>query len=114
MPPAAAIIATAVISTAATLRGQTLQGRAQRASLRQQESAQADVERRAGSEQRRAELESRALRRRRVDPFSLLGRERELSRRGAAGTLLSGAGGVARGGLTLGQGSLLGAGGAAG
>jgi type II secretory pathway pseudopilin PulG len=110
MPPAAAIAIATIVSAGVSLRAQGQAARGRREALRQQQKAQESAEQVARSEQNRAELESARLNRRKIDPNTLLGRERELSRRGAGATLLSGPRGVAPGQLTLGRSAQLGAG----
>ncbi len=92
--------------------GSVYQGEAgrkqQKKALRSQEQAQARSEARALSQQRRSEQEQRRLNRKQPDLFSILGREREAALQGPGSTLLTGARGVGKGKLTLGQSSILG------
>lgn len=112
MPPAMAI-PLAFAMTAATVGTSVYQGeqakKGQKAAMRTQLGAQKKAESMALSEQRRAEQESRRLNRREPDISTLLGRERQASKRGAGSTLLTGPGGGSTQ-RTLGQTSLLGGG----
>jgi hypothetical protein len=102
-----AIGAAALIGTT-IFQGQR-QKKQERKALRRQDVAQQQATTAAAGEQRRSEGERRRLNRRGPDLGSILGGQRRAGQGGAAGTLLTGAGGVGRGQLTLGGGgSLLG------
>lgn len=93
---------------AALIGGSIFEGqqkkRAQRRSLRRQEQATRLAESRALSETRRADQERRRLNRRQPDIGALLADSQRGGAAGVGGTLLTGAGGVARNRLTLGGG----------
>ncbi len=101
------------VATGAALAGASIfQGQKEkregRRALRRQEAAQRQATQRAAGEQRRGEQERRRANRRGPELGSLLGSQQRAGSGGAGGTLLTGPGGVSRGNLTLGGGSLLG------
>lgn len=107
-------IATAIpIALGLGLGASAVQGRqqsiAQKRGIRQQEEAQRLATSRAAAEQRRQEMEQRRANRKKPNLSSLLSDERRGALTGPGATMLTGAGGVNRQRLTLGQSSLLGA-----
>lgn len=100
------------IAAGAALGGSIYQGERQRKeqkrALRSQERAQSESLAAAAAQERRADMEAKAKNRKEPDVASLLATEQRASLTGTASTLLTGASGVTKDRLRLGQTSLLG------
>lgn len=84
------------------------QAKAQKRALRSQEQAQKESTAAAAAQQRRAEMEAKKANARKPDTASILANEQKSALQGPSATMLTGASGATRGGMKLGQTSMLG------